>query len=359
MENDNTMNELIEILKYIYIKGSNNANIIYDSNESELSKLNIDDLIFKFNIKYNIYKNSLEEKLNSPEYTKDTLFKEDDLDNFSQLILIWKKNCPKYKIYFNRAEELVNKIKSKNQKISDDIMNIEETDNIKVKGEFNYWQMQKQLLDKNKVIQAQDLALLNDNFGRALASLECIANRYSEIHSNIFNYYNMFGLGETQNLNELKKKALVQTQIFQLGYKDYIKNYKKYEPPKDINLKQIKELLVKWMSYVDEESQIIYQGMLNIISSLNNSVFDKKFRAISQKYRHAKVNPKKISNFAAGIYYYNHQRCQEAKNQYMQKGKITSSLRINKDYREDKNAENLLKYYNNNNFNIQTRDDLK
>ena len=64
---------------------------------------------------------------------------------------------------------------------------------------------------------------MNDNFGRALTSLECFANRCSEKEiSNTFNYYDMFNLGKTQDLNELQKKALIQTQIFKWAYDDYI-----------------------------------------------------------------------------------------------------------------------------------------
>ena len=138
------------------------------------------------------------------------------------------------------------------------------------------------------------------------------------------------------------------------------KYQKKYDPPNNINLNKIQKFLKEWMSYVDEESKIIYQGMINVLSSLNNSVFDKKFRAISQKYNYARMAPKKISSFAGGIYYYNHQRCQEAKNKYMKNGKIISSLNINQNYKDDKNAENLLKYVKNNELNIQNRyDDYK
>ena len=38
---------------------------------------------------------------------------------------------------------------------------------------------QSLLVNKQTVLQAQDLALLNDNFDRVLVSLECYANRYS------------------------------------------------------------------------------------------------------------------------------------------------------------------------------------
>lgn len=72
-----------------------------------------------------------------------------------------------------------------------------------------------QLINKQTIIQAQELALLNDNFGRALASLECFANRCSEKEiSNTFNYYDMFNLGKTQDLNELQKKSFFSDSNF-------------------------------------------------------------------------------------------------------------------------------------------------
>ena len=78
-----------------------------------------------------------------------------------------------------------------------------------------------------EVIKVQELTLLNDNYGSALASLECFANRCSgQNFSNVFSYYDMFNLGKTQDLLELQKKAFLQTQIFNLSYQDYIKKYK-------------------------------------------------------------------------------------------------------------------------------------
>ena len=355
---NNKFNELIDILEAICIK-SLNKRIIRGSKLECYKNLDIQDLITKFDTKYNDNKFYLENKLKSSDYTKDSLICEDELDGLGQKIIDLKNKChPNYKNYFKKAENLLNKIKIKNQEISDGFMRIDVLDESKPQENSNFWQQKKLQLDKQKVIQAQDLALLNDNFGRALASLECYANRYAGRKlSNYFDYYNMFNLGNTQQLDELKKKAFVQTQLFKLSYDDYIKNYSKYDPPNNINLQEIKSLLGKWMYYVDEESKIIYQGMINVICSLNNSVFDKKFRATSQKYKHARMDPKKISSFAAGVYYYNHQRCQEAKYNYMQNGKIISSLNINKNYKSDKNAENLLKYYKNNQLNIQNRDE--
>ena len=220
--------------------------------------------------------------------------------------------------------------------------------------------MKQKWIDKQKVIQAQDLTLLNDNFGRALASLECYANRFSgKTLSNMFDYYNMFNLGNTQNMNELYKKAFVQTQIFKLAYDDYIKKYHKYTPPQNLDLGKIKSYLKEWMLYVDDDAKVIYQGMINIFYSLNNSYFDKKFRSTSQKYKNAKMDPKKICCFASGVYYYNHQRCEEAKSNYMKNGQIVSSLQINQNYKDDKNAIQLQQNIMNNKESFLEDRDLK
>lgn len=218
------------------------------------------------------------------------------------------------------------------------------------------------LLDKQKIIQAQDLELLNDNLGRALCSLECFANRQSGKQlSNTFNYYNLFNLGNTQDLNELQKKAFIQTHIFKLAYEDYVKNYKEYTLPENIDKNEIINHLTNWMDNVSDKDKFIYEGMINIFSSADNSNFDKKFNYYAQMNKDAKMDPKKISSFAAGVCYYNSQRSEEAKQNYMEKGKISSSLNINKNYKDDKKAEILQKQIetNTNNYEDEEINDFK
>ena len=66
------------------------------------------------------------------------------------------------------------------------------------------------------------------------------------------------------------------------------------------------------MTFVPQEQKFIYQGMIDIISSLKNTEFENKFKSYSEQYKNVKMDPKKIASFA--IYYYNQQRCDEAKN---------------------------------------------
>lgn len=343
MHNSNEANfdKLIKILEYIYYKNNN----ITDENEQYYniySKYDINDLINQFNETYNEFNKNLQEILNSLNNKQNPLFNNEVLNEKIEKLNKWEDKCENYKNYFKKAKFLIIQILDKtmnenSMEIDDSVINTNNTPH-------HIWEQKKMLIEKKKVLQSQDLTLLNDNFGRALSSLECYANRYSKKRlSNVFNYYNLFNLGEKQDLNELKKKALAQTQIFRLAYDDYITKYKKYDPPQDLKLAEIKELLEKWKSKVDEESKIIYQGMINVIYSLDNSVFDKKFRAISQKYKNSKLDPKKISSFAAGIYYYNIERCNEAKKYYMKRGKLTSNLNINKKYTDDKNGMYLYK----------------
>ena len=93
------------------------------------------------------------------------------------------------------------------------------------------------------------------------------------------------------------------------------------------------------MIFVLQEQKFIYQGMIDIISSLKNTDFENKFKSYSEQCGNAKMDPKKIASFAPAVYYYNHQRCKEAKNQYLNEGKISSNLNINKKFEDDKNGQ--------------------
>lgn len=324
--------------------------------------------------------NNLNKILDSPKYIKGSLFTMREIEQYIATLTKWKDNSENDKIFFQRLINLFNIIKMKDQQnfgINNNNLcpsnsnsyvsniNNNEKNNIvnnssNIINKYNSQFQQQIILDKQKVIQAQDLTLLNDNFGRALASLECYANRFCGKNlSNMFDYYNMFNLGNTIDMNELYKKAFVQTQIFKLAYDDYIKKYHKYTPPQNLDLGKIKIYLKDWMSHVDKDAKVIYQGMLNIFYSLNNSYFDKKFRSTSQKYKNAKMDPKKICCFASGVYYYNHQRCEEAKINYMKDGQIVSSLQINQNYKDDKNAVQLQQNIMNNKENFLADSDLK
>ena len=341
-------------------------------------KKNSEELMYCINDSLKTCKMTLKIILDSQNYTINLLFSSREINQYISILTIFSQNDSDNSLMFKEILDLFLEIKRKNENMANfnnskrysiksnmnikldnnnqKSINIKKADkitkndkNINHKNQNDYItnQNNKQLnlqilLDKQAIIQAQDLALLNDNFGRALSSLECYANRLSgKKLSNSFDYYNMFNLNNTQKLDELKKKAFIQTQIFQLSYDDYIKNYKKYEPPNNIKIEALNELLINWMNHVNNKDKFIYQGMINIISSLDNSFFKEQFEFHSQKCKDARIDPKKISSFAPGISYYNQQRCQEAKNNYMEKGKIVSSLNINQNYSDDTKAEDL------------------
>lgn len=113
------------------------------------------------------------------------------------------------------------------------------------------------------------------------------------------------------------------------------------------------------MDNVPEDKKFMYQGMINIFSSSNNKEFDEKFKSYSEKCKNAKMDPKKISSFAPGVYYYNQQRCEEAKNEVLEKGKITSKLNINQSYKNDKKAEMLHEQILTNNKNYIEDEEYK
>ena len=301
------------------------------------------------------FENIIKSMLNSSSYNNILILREWEIRCYIQNIILWKQGCSKYKNMYDKVGELLIKLKRQNlekKEIEETMKKINDPyeDNInEYDDNTENYQQEQLLIDKQKVIQAQELALLNDNFGRALASLECYANRCAKKEiSNSFNYYNMFNLGNTQDLDELQKKAFIQTHIFNLSYEDYVKNYKKYDVPENMKISEIIKLLNEWKSNVPKDHQLMYEGMINTISSLNNKKFEQKFLDYSEQFKNAKLDPKKIASFAPGIFYYNQKRVEEAKNEYLDEGKITSKLNINQNYKDDKNAENLNQQFTNN-----------
>jgi len=358
--NNKILTNLIKQLEFLARKCNPSITVKKDN------YFNIYDPMTEFTLLQNFQKSfkecekKLDEILNSNNYSPGSILNETEIDEYINQLIKWKQLAPKYKYQFEKTKQLLNKIQNKDYSMTESSMDIEKasTSSVTTKTSYGTNYAQK-LVDKQLVTQAQELALLNDNFGRALASLECFANRYSATTlSNVFNYYDMFNLGNTQDLTELYKKAYVQIQIFNLAYADYIRKYKAYSPPENINILEIKNLLEVWMKNVPIDFQIMYKGMINIICRLNNKEFEQKFVNYSQQFKNAKMDPSKIASFAPGIYYYNYQRTDEAKNEYLVEGKITSKLNINQSYKDDKKAERLQKIIEINNINQQNAIDM-
>jgi hypothetical protein len=353
-ENFHKLMKQLEILTHKCNKNFPIENV--DSKYNIYLNMSIEGLISEIKISLNNCTNDLKTLLNSSKYSPGCIFKSEEIDGFIQKLIIMKNNCPKNKhYYFNQTKSLFDNIQKKDMDMEkvQICMDIEQTENPAFSNKNKQFQQQV-LINKQKVIQAQELALLNDNFGRALASLECFANRYSGKNiSNVFGYYDMFNLGNTQDINELQKKAFLQTQIFKLSYEDYIRKYHNYTVPENIDIKTISNYVVTWMYNVPKDHQLMYQGMINIINSSKNLSFDKKFKTYSQQAKNAKMDPNKIASFAPGVYYYNQQRCDEARNQYLEEGKISSILNINQTYKDDTKALYLNYQIQNNQQNHQ------
>ena len=369
MGNDNKKSEsftkLMNLLEYLTYKTSKKIPFPNKGKDFNIyMNMSEEALIGEIKKSLKNCEDELNKILNSPKYSPGSIFKSEKIDKFTNKINDWKKYCPNYMHnLFYKTKKLFDKIQDKDYNmIEEDKMDMEGNEGPAIINNNESIQQQK-LINKQKVIQAQELALLNDNFGRALASLECFANRVAgKILSNVFNYYDMFSLGGSQDLVELQKKAFVQTQIFKLAYEDYIRKYGAYDVPVNIDTSTIQKYLVIWIYHVPNEYKTMYQGMSNIINSLKNTAFDKKFRYYSQQAKNAKMDPTKIASFAPGVYYYNQQRCDEAQNQYLEEGRIISKLNINQTYKDDKKAEYLYNQIQNNYKNHEDRkfyEDLK
>ena len=273
------------------------------------------------------------------------------LDNklIEQYLKIVDKNMnkcePQDYIYFNSTKNLLEKIKMHNLNIiKKHNLNFIEQDslnnNINNIKDKNSVLLDKQL-EKQKIIQAQELSLLNDNQGRALSALECYSNRFTNSPTNYFDYYNMNNLANKKNNNQLRGQCIVQTQLFRMSYLDYIKKYGSYKID-NMDINNLTSIINKWMGNVEPDDKIIYKDILDIICSINCNSESNSFKSYSKNCQNATMNPQDIASMAPGIYNYNHQRSKQAKHNYIETGKMESKLNIGKSYKDDKEAQILI-----------------
>lgn len=90
---------------------------------------------------------------------------------------------------------------------------------------------------------------------------------------------------------------------------------------------------------------------------LNKNAFEKNYKSYTEQRKDAKMDPRKIASFAPGVY--NKRRCDEAKNEFLEKGKIISKLIINESYKNYKKAEELEQHISINNHNYNEEEEYK
>lgn len=344
----NLLEKLMVPLEYL-ARYNNSFNPIYFFNAPKYynlyGRIKEQELIDKIEKAFIEFEKCFKSIITNSNYQREILFREIEIKGYLENICLWKKENFKYEHYFQKLGDIFVQIRNKDEDMKQNKAVFEQIDynrNVYDNNSEILENQKLQMISKQKIIQAQELTLLNDNLGRALASLECYANRCSENEiSHIFDYYDMFDLGKTQDLKELQKKAFLQTTIFKFAYEDYIKKYEKYNFPENIDMFEIIELIGTWMNNIQDESKFMYQGMINIINLSKNTLFEQKFKSYTEQCKNVKMDPKQIASFAPGIYYYNEQRCEEAKNKVLEKGKVISELAINQTSKDDKKAEML------------------
>lgn len=303
---------------------------------------NINDVINKINKYHSICDNELQKmKFNNKPITNNQY-----IENLLNTIKIYKMKTNQYfHNLFNLVENLLNRIKQYNLQVvnSSPALNIDPS-KLTISSDLikNNKQIQTSL-QKQKIIQAQELKLLNDNQGRALSALECYANKFSkDKKTNYFDYYNMNNMGNKKDQNQLRGQCIVQTQLFKMSYDDYTKKYGPYKLD-NLDNNKLLQIINGWMDKVNNNDKILYKEMRDIIISSNNSsLSSNSFNIYSKNCQNAMMNPRDIASMAPGIYNYNHQSSKEAKKNYMETGEMTSKLIIGQSYKDDKNAELLM-----------------
>jgi len=330
MGNNNNSNCLDELVKNLEMLPNLNQN----------SKTN--EIIDKINRNYSLCINFFENYKNKNE----KIFEDSYINDYYRRVENKMNHINQdYLIYFKSVLDLIDKIKSHNEKIKAMNSYIQDSNlginNNNINQEPNQFLIEKQI-QKQDIIQVQELQLLNDNQGRALSALECYSNRFNSKPTKYFDFYNLNNLSSKKKDSELRNQCIVQIQLFRMTYNDYIQKYGSYKVD-NLDNKKLKEIINNWKEKVRTEDKVLYDDMLSIIFSKNINSSSNLFNTYSKKCQNVQMNPRDIASIAPGVYNYNHQRSNQAQKKYLETGKKESKLNIGKSYKDDKDAENLMK----------------
>lgn len=327
---------------------------------SKNSTNNINDIINKIDENYRTCKNELQ----IMKSNKKIIINDQSIKSYLDKIKSYKSKTNQYfHKLFQQTEVLLLEIKQFNLQQNNNIVNESNylmNNNITNNNINNQSAQLEVMLQKEQIIQAQNLKLLNDNQGRALAALECYANRFTENNkTNFFDYYNMNNFGNKKDINQLRGQCIVQTQLFRMTYMDYTQKYGEYKID-NINNEKLLEIINNWMNKVNDKDKIIYQEMIDIIKPVKiTASSSNSFNHYSKNCQNAIMDPKDIACMAPGIYNYNHQRSKEAKKNYIETKKMDSNLIIGQSYKDDKNAQILMEQIKDNEEYYKEQDEIK
>ena len=122
-----TFNNMMKLLEYLYLK-SNNLRLNHsDYYYNIYGRMKIEELEYNLNISLNECDQYLKTELNKANYTPNSILNEKYLDDAIDKIYNWKRIChSKYRKLFQKAENLFNRIKIKDQEVNEAKMDTEE-----------------------------------------------------------------------------------------------------------------------------------------------------------------------------------------------------------------------------------------
>lgn len=142
---------------------------------------------------------------------------------------------------------------------------------------------QQSLLLINK--QILELAMQQDDLnavlGNMLSTAECLANRFgSNPKESFFDFYNLYGSGNTKNEEDLKTQLQIQTKVFRNNHNYMFRQTGNYPFPQNLGKKEIENLVKMWKENAKPENQMYFDNIIKILNKNYDLTFPKK-KAIS------------------------------------------------------------------------------
>lgn len=232
-------------------------------------------------------------------------------------------------------------------------------------------ELKTKTIQKQIVIQSQDLQMVTDNIGRMISNAEILVFLNNKNNKAFppkgfkfrFNFFKYRNINEW-NINDLRRALCQKINLTKMSFNDYIKEYcnndsNRFNYDKNFGKKEMLDYIDYLTEFVCDYDKQILMEIKNIFEPKRSNNFDKIYNDTKKIKSNIPFNLRDVCHYGPGLSYYNECRKNIATKKALDEGKVTSSFPIDKENYEDEDMLNFKEYSENERNRILYNESLK
>ena len=184
------------------------------------------------------------------------------------------------------------------------------------------------MINKQKMVQAQNQHFCNDTLARLLSSAENYASKFNPNIKKQYQYYDPFN-SSNKNVLDLKLQFMSQINLFVYSFQSFNEEYNEYIFPGNKSKMYILTELNELKNYVPNEDKRLYETIINLLNGKKNiKLYMDEIDKILENYN-GNPDPNLFMNTIPGLRYDHDTRKKKVKQEFMKNGKYIENYHLN------------------------------